>query len=68
MSLDDSSFLTAIGYLFSMFFCVNQLTNWRVLSFKNYLMKDVYNLLSSDLYSECMKPFTTTTMTDIMAS
>lgn len=31
-------------------------------------MKDVYNLLSSDLYSECMKPFTTTTMTDIMAS
>lgn len=31
-------------------------------------MKDVYNLLSSDLYSKCMKPFTMETMTEVMAS
>ena len=31
-------------------------------------MKDVYNLLSSKLYRECMKSFTRAAMTELIAS
>lgn len=31
-------------------------------------MKDVYNLLISKLYHECMKSFTRVTTTEVMAS